>query len=77
MTLTNDRREVLRILIELEEYVLRGGEVEVNDPEPRGRKGPDHKAIRFYSFRVSDPARFDAVAWEAAKARERRRSGPG
>lgn len=68
------RREVLVRLVELEEYVLRGGDLLLSEPEPRGHKGRDHSASRPITFRVMDVARFDNLAW--SMMRERMKKAP-
>jgi hypothetical protein len=45
-------------------YVRRGGEVEWNEPDVRGKKGPDRAARRMVSVVIRSPARFDAIRWK-------------
>lgn len=46
-------------------YITRGGPgvVEWEEPEPRGRKGPDRKAHRYVRILIQQPARYDAIRW--------------
>lgn len=41
--------------------VAHGYQLEISEPEPRGRKGPDHSALRMLTIRVPDPAVFDTA----------------
>src|SRR4051812_22963411 len=61
---TKHPASVLNALRALAWMVAHGYVIEVSEPEPRGRKGPDHKALRLISIRVPSPATFDSVRLE-------------
>lgn len=62
MTITSKQpASVLNALRALAWMVTHGYELEVSEPEPRGRKGPDHGPLRYLSIRVPDPGVFDNV----------------
>lgn len=61
---TKHPTSVLNALRALAWMVAHGYIIEVSEPEPRGRKGPDHKALRLLSIRVPSPGTFDSVRLE-------------
>ncbi len=68
-----ERRSALESLDDLRAFVQAGVRIEWSEPPIRGRKGPDHSAVRHVSIRIFNPGRFDALSWD--RTRERMRQG--
>lgn len=69
------RRRLLETLDDLRAFVLAGGQLEWHEPPIRGRKGPDHSAVRHVSIRIFNPGRYDALCWDRMRE-SLRRNGP-
>lgn len=68
-----DAEEQIQRLNALAHYIREGGTVIWHEPEPRNKKGPDRAAVRDITIRVTNPARFDAVAWRLMRREWSRR----
>jgi hypothetical protein len=68
-----ERRSALDTVDDLRAFVQAGGRIEWSEPPIRGRKGPDHSAVRFVSIHILNPGRYDKLCWD--RVRERLRQG--